>query len=185
MRQIENMVLAVPPNVAAKYNERIQSLLGYSVVDGREVEILNIVDDHSRYAIGCTARTAFKGTDVLACFRNAFAHHGLPASVLTDNGMVFTTRHASAPGGRGALTSELRALGIEQKNSRPYHPQTCGKVERFHQTMGREWAYGLSYRSHNERNQALPHWLHHYNRQRPHSSLGNRPPISRVHNVRG
>jgi len=64
-------------------------------------------------------------------------------------------------------------------------PQPNGKVERFHQTMAREWAYGLAYRSHRERDQALPHWLNHYNRRRPHSSLGDRPPISRVHNARG
>jgi transposase InsO family protein len=51
-------------------------------------------------------------------------------------------------------------------------------------TMAREWAYGVVYRSHRQRHQALPHWLDHYNRRRPHSSLGDRPPISRVHNVR-
>ncbi|MGZ4395111.1 MAG: integrase core domain-containing protein [Gaiellaceae bacterium] len=58
--------------------------------------------------------------------------------------------------------------------TQPYRPRTNGKVGRFHQTMGREWAYGLAYRSHRHRNQALPHWRNHYNRQRPHSSLGNR-----------
>ncbi len=63
--------------------------------------------------------------------------------------------------------------------------QTNGKVERFHQTMAREWAYGMAYRSHHHRNTALPHWLKHYNETRPHSSVGGRPPISRVHNVRG
>jgi len=67
----------------------------------------------------------------------------------------------------------------------PYRPQTNGKVERFHQTMAREWAYGLAYRSHHHRNAALKHWLQHYNQRRPHSALGGRPPISRVHNLRG
>jgi len=60
-----------------------------------------------------------------------------------------------------------------------------GKVERFHQTMGREWAYGMAYRPHRHRNAALPHWLTHYNERRPHSSIEGRPPISRVHNLRG
>ena len=74
---------------------------------------------------------------------------------------------------------------IRHLTTQPYRPRTNGKVERFHQTMAREWAYGLAYRSHRQRNQALPHWLDHYNTRRPHSSLGDRPPISRVHNVRG
>ena len=65
----------------------------------------------------------------------------------------------------------------------PYRPRTDGKVERFHQTMAREWGYGLSYRSHRHRARALPHWIDHYNRRRPHSSLGDRPPINRGHNV--
>jgi transposase InsO family protein len=58
-----------------------------------------------------------------------------------------------------------------------------GKVERFHQTMAREWAYGVRYRSHRHRAAALPHWLDHYNTRRPHSSLDGLPPISRVHNL--
>ena len=84
-----------------------------------------------------------------------------------------------------SLRELLTGRGIRHLTTEPYRPRTNGKVERFHQTMGREWAYGLAYRSHRQRAQALPHWLDHYNRQRPHSSLGDRPPISRVHNVRG
>jgi transposase InsO family protein len=66
--------------------------------------------------------------------------------------------------------------GIRQLMTEPYRPRTNGKVERFHQMMAREWAYGLAYRSHRQRNQALPHWLEHYNRQRPHtrSETGHR-----------
>jgi len=83
----------------------------------------------------------------------------------------------------------LRELLVERQikhlRTKPYRPQTNGKVERFHQTMGREWAYGLTYRSHNHRNKALPHWLEHYNTRRPHSGIGNRPPITRVHNLHG
>ena len=67
----------------------------------------------------------------------------------------------------------------------PYTPRWNGKVERFHQTMEREWAKGVRYRNSTARNQALPHWLRYYNERRPHSSLGNRPPISRAHNLSG
>ena len=96
---------------------------------------------------------------------------------MTDNGFSYVKN--------GSLRELLTHEGIRHITTQPYRPRTNGKVERFHQTMAREWAYGLAYRSHRERNQALPHWLDHYNRTRPHSSLGDRPPISRVHNLRG
>jgi transposase InsO family protein len=94
-----------------------------------------------------------------------------------DNGFSYVKNRS--------LRELLARHGIRHLTTEPYRPRTNGKVERFHQTMSREWAYGLAYRSHRQRNQALPHWLDHYNRRRPHSSLGDRPPISRVHNVRG
>jgi transposase len=110
----------------------------------------------------------------LACF----ADHGIVAKrLLTDNAFSYVKNRS--------LRELLARHRIRHLTTRPYRPRTNGKVERFHQTLAREWAYGLAYRSHLERNQALPHWLHHYNRRRPHSSLGDRPPISRVHNVRG
>ena len=84
-----------------------------------------------------------------------------------------------------SLRELLAARGIKHLTTEPYRPRTNGKVERFHQTLAREWAYGLAYRSHRQRNRALPHWLDHYNHRRPHSAIGDRPPISRVHNVRG
>ena len=68
---------------------------------------------------------------MVAAFRAAVAAHGAPASTLTDNGMVFTTRFSGGRGGRNGLETELRRLGIRQKNGRPNHPQTQGKVERF------------------------------------------------------
>ena len=67
----------------------------------------------------------------------------------------------------------------------PYTPRWNGKVERFHQTMEREWAKGLRYRNSAARNHALAHWLAHYNERRPHSALNGRPPISRAHNLSG
>ena len=107
-----------------------------------------------------------------------YAGHGITAKrLMTDNGFSYVKNRS--------LRELLAAHQIRHLTTKPYRPRTNGKVERFHQTMGREWAYGLVYRSHRKRNQALPHWLQHYNTRRPHSSLGNRPPISRVHNVCG
>lgn len=83
-----------------------------------------------------------------------------------------------------SLRELLARQHIRHLTTRPRRPRTNGKVERFIQTLEREWAYGLVYASSEHRRRALPHWLNHYNRGRPHSSLGGRPPISRVHNLR-
>ena len=96
---------------------------------------------------------------------------------MTDNAFAYVKNRS--------LRELLARHHIRHHTTEPYRPRTNGKVERFHQTMAREWAYGLAYRSHHDRTAALPHWLDHYNTTRPHSSLGDRPPISRVHNVRG
>ena len=106
----------------------------YPLADGTDTEILTWLDDHSRYALSVTAHARVTGPR-LPAFRAACEPHGIPASTLTDNGMVFTTRLAGGKGGRNALEHELRSLGITQKNGKPNHPQTQGKVERFQQTM--------------------------------------------------
>jgi len=139
-----------------------------------------IVDDHSRLAY-VELHDDEKAATVTGFVERAlafFAEHGIVAQrVMTDNGFSYVKNRS--------LRELLGRHGIRHLTTEPYRPRTNGKVERFHQTMAREWAYGLSYRSHRQRNQALPHWLDHYNTRRPHSSLGDRPPISRVHNVRG
>ena len=84
-----------------------------------------------------------------------------------------------------SLRELLEARQIKHLTTQPYRPRTNGKVERFHQTMAREWAYGMAYRSREHRNAALPHWLEHHNERRPHSGIGGRPPISRVHDLPG
>jgi transposase InsO family protein len=139
-----------------------------------------IVDDHSRlaYAELHDDEKAATVTGFVERALSFFAGHGIIAKrLMTDNGFSYVKSRS--------LAELLARRGIRHLTTEPYRPRTNGKVERFHQTMAREWAYGLAYRSHRQRNQALPHWLDHYNRRRPHSSPGGRPPISRVHNVRG
>ena len=139
-----------------------------------------VVDDHSRLAYvelhpdeKAATVTAFVER-ALACF----AGYGIVARrLMTDNAFAYVHNRS--------LRELLAGAGIRHLTTQPYRPRTNGKVERFHQTMAREWAYGLVYHSHRERNEALPHWLDHYNRGRPHSSLGGKPPVSRVHNVCG
>ena len=139
-----------------------------------------IVDDHTRLAY-VELHPDEKAATVTGFVERAlawFADHGIVARrLLTDNGWSYTHNRS--------LRELLADYAIKHMLTEPYRPRTNGKVERFHQTMGREWAYGLSYRSHHHRNAALAHWLEHYNQRRPHSSLGGRPPISRVHNVLG
>jgi len=106
----------------------------YPLAGGADTEILTWLDDHSRYALSLTAHHRVTGPAVLLAFRAACEQHGVPASTLTDNGMVFTTRLSGGKGGRNALEHELRRLGVKQKNGKPNHPQTQGKVERFQQT---------------------------------------------------
>ena len=161
--------------------DRSQSLRGRSVESRVGYDFLHaIVDDHSRLAY-VELHDDEKAETVTGFLERAlafYAEHGITVRrLMTDNGFSYVKSRAL----RELLTrSEIRHL-----TTQPYRPRTNGKVERFHQTMAREWAYGLVYRSHRQRAQALPHWLDHYNRRRPHSSLGGRPPISRVHNVRG
>src|SRR4051794_17847212 len=139
-----------------------------------------IVDDHSRLAYGELL------ADERAPTTTAFMERAL--AWFADRGV--TTRRVMTDGAWNYThNATLRALlvrhGIRHIVTPPYTPRWNGKVERFHQTMEREWAKGLRYRNSTARNRALPHWLRHYNERRPHSSLGGRPPISRAHNLPG
>ena len=142
---------------------------------GQDREILSWLDDHSRFALGVTAHVRVTGPIVLARFREATHTHGIPASTLTDNGMVFTTRLAGGKGGRNAFESELRRLGVHQKNSRPNHPTTCGKVERFQQTM-KKWlrAQPRQPTTVEELQHLCDGFVDFYNHHRPHRSLLHR-----------
>jgi transposase InsO family protein len=131
--------------------------------------------DCSRYALHVSAHPRITGPIVLSSFREAVTQHGIPASTLTDNGMVFTTRLSGGRGGRNTLEVELRRLHVVQKNSRPNHPTTCGKVERFQQTM-KKWlrAQPIQPTTTAELQALLDRFSDEYNHRRPHRSLPHR-----------
>jgi transposase InsO family protein len=157
-------------------NETWQSdFTHYRLTTGADSEIISWLDDHSRLALHVSAHTRITGPIVLATFQKAADLHGYPASTLTDNGMVYTTRFAGGRGGRTGLETELARRGIVQKNSRPNHPTTCGKAERFQQTM-KNWL-----RAQPAQPDTLPAlqalidaFVDAYNHHRPHRSLPHR-----------
>jgi transposase InsO family protein len=156
-------------------NERWQTDITHCrLADGTDVEILNIIDDHSRLCVASVARRVFKAPDVDAVFRQAAAVHGDPASVLSDNGAVFTGRYRGR--GRVVLEVTLATRGIAFTHSRPYHPQTCGKVERFHQTL-KKWLAGQPPASSlRQLQRQLNAFRAYYNTVRPHRALGRHTP---------
>ena len=158
----------------AQPNEMWQSdFIHWRLADGTDVEILNWLDDHSRYLLSCTVHRPVRGDDVVAVFLAVIDDHGAPASTLTDNGSVYTSRFT---GGRNAFEYVLPLLGVRQKNGSPGHPQTQGKTERFHQTLQR-WlrarppACGTA-----QLQRQLDQFREHYNEQRPHRALHRRTP---------
>ena len=156
-------------------NERWQAdITHWHLADGTEVEILNIEDDHSRLDIASDPRPTFTGDDVLASFRKAFRRHGIPARVLTDNGAVFTGKPRR--GGRVALEIELDLLRVRFDHCRAYHPQTCGKVERFHQTQMKWLAAQRPAQSLEQLQRQLDRFRRYYNTVRPHRALQRRTP---------
>lgn len=156
----------------------------YPLADGTDVEILSWLDDHSRYALRVTAHVRVTGRIVVSEFRAACAEHGTPRSTLTDNGMVFTTRLSGGKGGRNGFESELRSRGVAQKNSRPNHPTTCGKVERFQQTLKRWLARQPAARSIGALQAQLDRFVDVYNTRRPHRSLAHRATPDTIYHQR-
>jgi transposase InsO family protein len=158
----------------AQPNEMWQSdFIHWRLADETEVEILNWLDDHSRYLLSCTAHQPVTGDGVVAAFLAAVSEHGPPAATLTDNGSVYTSRFT---GGRNAFEYVLRTLGICQKNGSPGHPQTQGKTERFHQTQQRWLRARPPARTLPELQTQLDAFRAHYNQKRPHRALGRRTP---------
>jgi len=147
----------------------------HRLADGTDIEILTWLDDHSRYALSVTAHQPVTGPAVVTTFRAAITRHGIPLSTLTDNGLVFTTRFAN--GGRtsrNGLEKELVRLRVRQKNSRPNHPTTCGKVERFQLTMKRWLRTQPPAATIVELQHQLDAFVDTYNHHRPHRSLPHR-----------
>jgi transposase InsO family protein len=147
----------------------------WHLADGTPVEILNFLDDNSRLALASQAFPSVKAPDPVHVFNSASNTFGLPASLLSDNGAVFTAR---SRGGKVLLELELERLGIAFKHSTPYHPQTCGKVERFHQTLKRFLAKQPPPSSIPQLQVQLDSFRNYYNSQRPHRALDRQTPIS-------
>jgi transposase InsO family protein len=145
-----------------------------ALANGVVFEVLNIVDDHSRLCVASHAFVTTRSSDVVRTFYNAAQRLGFPRSFLTDNGLIFTSqaRHGFA----GAFETELAGLAIASKHSRPFHPQTCGKVERFHQTLKKYMAEQDGIETRKQLQSALDRFVTYYNDVRPHRAIGRRTP---------
>jgi transposase InsO family protein len=140
-----------------------------------------VIDDHSRYAY-VEQHPNQGGNTAAAVLGRAIEHFGAlgmapPEAVMSDNAFAYRRSNAFR-----AVLAAHRARHILTPF---YTPRWNGKVERFIQTLKKEWAYAHSWPSSTDRARSMPSFIRYYNRRRPHSSLGDRPPISRVHNVRG
>ena len=147
----------------------------WQLADGSPVEILNFLDDRSRVALAASCFLTVKAADVVEVFYSASNSFGLPASLLSDNAAVFTGRTRR---GKVILELELERLGIVFKHSTPYHPQTCGKVERFHQTVKRFLKKQTPACSLAELQFQLDGFRDYYNQRRPHRGIARQTPMS-------
>ena len=142
----------------------------------RHAFVHTVIDDHSRvaYAEIHDDETAATAIGVLRRAVSWFADRGVTVErVLSDNGSAYKSH---------AWRDTCLELGIKAKKTRPYRPQTNGKIERFHRTLADGWAFSRHYNSESTRRAALPAWLHFYNHHRPHTAIGKLPPISRISN---
>ncbi|HZL47388.1 MAG TPA: IS481 family transposase [Solirubrobacteraceae bacterium] len=155
-------------------NEMWQSdFIHWRLEDGTDVEVLNWLDDHSRYLLSCTAHQPVTGDAIVTEFLDVVERYGPPASTLTDNGSVYTSRFT---GGRNAFEYVLPLLGVRQKNGSPGHPQTQGKTERFHQTQQRWLRARPPAGTIAQLQRQLDEFKAHYNEKRPHRALDRRTP---------
>ena len=161
-------------------NETWQSdFTHWHLANGDGIEIITFLDDHSRTALSVTAHTRITGTIVVEQFLETAETNGFPASVLTDNGMVYTSRFAGGRGGQNRLERTLMDLDIIQKHSRPNHPTTCGKVERFQQTLKKWLTAQPEAATLKELQDQIDAFVDEYNHRRPHRSLANKTPASK------
>jgi transposase InsO family protein len=146
------------------------------LADDTEVWVMDILDDHARFCLAARVGDAPTTKAAWACFEWAIRRYGLPAQVLSDNGVCFTGRLI---GGEVEFERRLGALGVETIHSRPYHPQTCGKLERFHRTM-KEWlAEHPRAKTPEELQDLLDAFRPHYNEERPHQGIDDATPAER------
>ena len=145
----------------------------WRLADGSDVEILNWLDDHARLLLSCTVHDRVTGPIVITSFTTTAARYGLPASTLTDNGSVYTSRFT---GGRNGFEYLLALHGITQKNGHPGHAQTQGKIERFHQTLKKWLTAQPPAQTLVQLQQQLDTFRTLYNTRRPHRALGRRTP---------
>ncbi|MBC7519265.1 MAG: IS481 family transposase [Microbacteriaceae bacterium] len=138
-----------------------------------------VIDDHSRVAYA-EIHDDEKAETAVGVLRRAvswFEARGVTVDrVLSDNGSAYKSH---------AWRDACAELNIRPKKTRPYRPQTNGKIERFHRTLADGWAFSRHYNSESARQAALPAWLHEYNHHRPHTAIGAKPPISRLTNLPG
>src|SRR5436305_1188834 len=142
--------------------------------DGTFLEVLNIIDDHSRLCVESRAFVTTRSPAVVRALPRGGQRAGYPEAFLTDNGAIFTA--AARGNDSGAMEPELLSLGIASKHSRPYHPQTCGKVERFHQTMKKYLAKQEPPATKKQLQGQLDALVAYYNGVRPHRAIGRRTP---------
>ncbi|MBF0816915.1 IS481 family transposase [Microbacterium paludicola] len=166
---------------AERPNELWQSDFTHVLLaDGTDIEVIGWLDDHSRYLLHLSAHPRVTGRTVTNTFNTTAAEHGHPAATLTDNGMVYTTRLARGGRGRGdgtgnAFETLLAALGITQKNGRPFKPTTQGKIERFWQTLKKHLATQPA-ATLTDLQTALDTFRDYYNHVRPHRGIGRKTP---------
>lgn len=159
---------------ALQPNETWQSdFTHWRLADGTDIEIVNWLDDHSRMLLSLEAHPRITGDIVIDTFTANINEYGPPQSTLTDNGTVYTARFT---GGRNGFEYLLAALGIRQKNGSPGHPQTQGKIERFHQTQKKWLSAQPAAETLTELNHQLKEFQIVYNTQRPHRALGGQTP---------
>lgn len=162
---------------AAQPNQTWQSdFTHWTLAGGTDIEVISWLDDCSRYLLHITAHPRVTGSTVTTTFTSTAQAHGYPASTLTDNGMVYTTRFAHGKGGPNAFEYLVKTLGIIQKNGSPYHPQTQGKIERFHQTLNKWLALQPPAGNCHELDEQLARFQHIYNQERPHRALDRKTP---------
>ena len=150
------------------------------LVTKKKAWVMDMVDDHSRYLLSALATPAPTGDAAWDCFEEAAARYGLPRQVLSDNGLCFTGRLHKV---EVQFERSLKDMGVEMINAGPYHPQTLGKLERFHKTLKLWLADEGPVEDLSHLQELLDGFRHHYNTERPHQGIANMTPVERYRHV--